>query len=299
MASPNSITLATKFLPILDEIYRREALTARMDAPTKPIDFVDAKTVKIFKIGLVGLGNYDKTNGYPTASMSGTWETMTLAQDRAREFDVDRMDDEESLNQAFGRLVGEFMRTQVIPEIDAYRFATYAGWSGVGAATPAALANTTTLAAIDTAMQVMDDAEVPSEGRILFASSTIYMYLKQQITRLIGNKETGVDRTVEMFDRVEIVRVPAARFYTQVTLDAGTNPATGGYTKTASTGRNINFLLVHPSAVLQATKLAMPKIFSPDENQTADAWKYQHRHYHDAFVYDNKVAGVYVHASTS
>ncbi len=299
----NSIDLSTKFLPIMDEIYKREALTARLDAPTKAIDWIDAKTVKIFTygslgIGLVGMGNYSRVTGYPVADTIGTWETLTINQERGREYSIDRMDDEESLNQAFGRLVGEIMRTRVVPEVDAYRFATYAGWSGVTAAAPALLDKTTLLAAIDTAHQTLDDAEAPAEGRVLYVSSTMYMYLKQSITRLIGNENT-VSRGVEVLDQTEIVRVPASRFYTQVTLDAGTVASTGGYTKTAGTGRNLNFMLLHPSAIINATKLAIPKIFSPDENQTKDAWKFQYRHYHDAFVYSNKVGGVYVHASTS
>jgi len=54
-------------------------------------------------------------------------------------------------------------------------------------------------------------------------------------------------------------------------------------------------MLMHPSAVLQATKLNSLKIFSPDENQTSDGWLIQHRVYHDAWVYDNKLDGIYLH----
>jgi hypothetical protein len=51
--------------------------------------------------------------------------------------------------------------------------------------------------------------------------------------------------------------------------------------------------------VLQATKLAAMKVFWPEENQTADAWLFQYRLYHDAFVYDNKVKGIYSHIKAS
>ena len=292
----NSISLVTKFLPIMDEIYKRESLTARLDAPTKPIDFIGANVVKVFKIGLVGLGTYSRTNGYPKGDVTGSWETLTLTQERGREFSVDRMDDEESLNQAFGRLVGEFMRTEVIPEIDAYRFSTYAGWSGVGLPTAAALSASTTIEAIDVATQTLDDAEVPPEGRLLYVSATVHQYLKQQITRFMVDSKSDVSRIVERFDEMEVIKVPAARFVSGITQLDGSVSSTGGYTKN---GDYLNFAMLHPSAVLQATKLAIPKIFSPDENQTADAWKFQYRHYHDAFVYDNKKAGVYVHRFTS
>jgi hypothetical protein len=98
---------------------------------------------------------------------------------------------------------------------------------------------------------------------------------------------------------VQVVPVPQTRFYKGVTLDAGATSSAGGYAKTPSTGRDINFMLIHPSAVVQPTKHALPKIFDPDTNQTADAWLFQYRLYHDAFVYANKVDGIYSHISTS
>ena len=54
-------------------------------------------------------------------------------------------------------------------------------------------------------------------------------------------------------------------------------------------------MLVYPGSVLQVQKFAMPKIFTPDENQDKDMWKFQFRLYHDCFVYDNKAKGIYLH----
>lgn len=93
-----------------------------------------------------------------------------------------------------------------------------------------------------------------------------------------------------------IIYVPKTRFYTGITLADGST--SWGYTK-ATEAKNINFMIVYPNAVLQAKKFALPKIFSPDVNQDKDAWKFQFRLYHDAFVYENKVKGVYLHKSTT
>lgn len=294
-----SISLATKFLPILDEIYKSASKSARLDAPTKPIEFVAANVVKVFKTSMVGLGTYSRSTGYPAGDVTGTWEALTLANERGRAFSIDRMDNEESLGQAFGTLVGEFIRTQVVPEVDAYRFAKYASWSGISTVAEAALTTAAgVLAAFDAAMTQLDTDDVPEEGRVLFISSALKTLLDGSITRSLSN-EPIVDRRVQRLDQVEIVKVPQSRFYTQITQDAGATSSAGGYTKTASTGRDINFLLIHPTAVLQATKHALPKIFDPDTNQTADAWLFQYRLYHDAFVYDNKVDGVYLHKKNS
>lgn len=296
---PNSIDLATKFQAILDEIYKRESLTARMDAPTKPVEFAGANVVKVFKTSVVGLGTYSRSTGYPVGDVTGTWETLTLAASRGREFSIDRMDDEETLGMAFGTLAGEFIRTQVAPEVDAYRFSKYASWSGITeVGTPTTLASDTVLAAIDVAHGVLDASEVPAEGRVLYVSDTVYGFIKAAVSRSLGN-ENNVDRRVTTLDGTPVIMVPQTRFYKGITLDAGAASNAGGFSKTAVTGRDINFLLLHPSAVLQAQKLAQLKIFDPDTNQDMDAYKVQYRLYHDAFVYDNKVKGLYSHIKAS
>lgn len=295
----NSIALAEKFQPILDEIYKRESLTARLDAPSKPVEFGGANVVKVFKTSVVGLGTYSRATGYPAGDVTGTWETLTLAASRGRAFSIDRMDNEESLGMAFGSLAGEFIRTQVAPEVDAYRFAKYAGWSGISTTSEAALTTAAgVLAAFDVAMTQLDNDEVPADGRILYIASTLYSLLKASVSRTLGN-ETSADRRLAALDGVTVIPVPQTRFYTQVTLDAGSSSSAGGFAKTASTGRDINFMLIHPTAVLQATKHAALKIFSPEENQSADAWLMQYRLYHDAFVLENHVDGVYLHKKNS
>ena len=288
-----SVDLAEKFLPILDEIYALESLTARLDAPTKPIEFAGANVVKVFKTSIVGLGTYSRSTGYPKGQIVGTWETLTLSQERGREFNIDRMDDEESLGMAFGTLAGEFMRTQVIPEIDAYRFAVYAQDAGNG--TTGTLSKTTILDALDVAKAALNADEVPPEGRLLFISDVALSYLEQALTRQWAS-ESGVDRRVRTFDGMPVIMVPQGRFSTAVTLNAGASVDAGGY---VASGEDIGFMIVFPAAVLQAKKHDKLKIFTPDENQETDAYKVQYRIYHDAFVYENKADGIYVHSAAS
>jgi hypothetical protein len=295
----NSITLAQKFQPILDEIYQMASLTSRMDAKIKPVSFAGANVVKVFKTSLIGLGTYSRSTGYPVGNVTGTWETMTLATERGRELFIDREDDEETLGMAFGTLVGEYMRTLVVPEVDAYRFSTYAGWSGITeVGTPTTLNSGTVLAAIDEATYTLNAAEVPIEGRILYVSDEVQKYLNQAVTRMYGG-ESNIQIKVKTYDEMPVIMVPQARFYKGITLDAGATADAGGYTKTVSTGRDINFLMVHPTAVLQVKKHDNLKMFDPDTNQDKDGWKVQYRLYHDAFVYDNKVEGVYSHIKAS
>jgi hypothetical protein len=295
----NSIALAEKFQPILDEIYKMASKTGRMDAKSKPIKFAGANVVKVFKTSMVGLGTYSRATGYPVGDVTGTWETLTLATERGRELFIDREDDEESLGMAFGTLVGEYMRGHVLPEVDAYRFSKYSSWSGIEeVGSPTTLTSGTILAAIDVATAFQNSKEVPAEGRILYVSDTVQGFLDASITRMYGN-EGEISTAVRRYNQMDVIMIPQTRFYKGITLDAGAAVGEGGYTKTVSTGRDINFVMVHPTAVLQVKKHDKLKMFDPDTNQDKDGWKVQYRLYHDAFVYDNKVDGVYSHIKAS
>jgi len=290
-----SIGLVTKFMPILDEVYKAASVTARLDSLVRPVEFAGANVVEVFKTSTPGLGTYSKTAGYPTGFVTGAWETLTLACSRGREFSIDRMDDEESLGMAFGTLAGEFIRVSVAPEIDAYRFEAYVAGAGAGnEITAGTLTSSTVLAALDAAKAYLDEDSVPQEGRILYVSNTVYGFLQAAVTRMLGN-ENAVDRRVTSFDGMPVIQVPQGRFYNLIDLAAGSTGSSGGFSMTSG-GKEMNFMMLHPSAVLQVTKLAQLKIFTPDENQSMDAWKFQYRLYHDAFVYTNKATGIsYMH----
>ena len=292
----NSITLAEKFLPILDGVYKRESLTARLLGANALVRFDGANKVSIFKTAMDGFADYSRANGFVNGSVTAGWEDYTLTKDRGIGLGIDRMDDEETLGMAFGTLAGEFARTKEVPELDAYRFAAMAGTSGISSANADITVGTTDVPnLIDTAEMTMGDDEVPYEGRILFVSEKCYAGLKAKITRYLAN-ENGVQREVETYNGMEVVRVPQNRFNTAVTLYDGTSnfgfaPTAGGY--------KINFMIVHPSAVLPIVKHDIVKVFSPDENQSADKWLFQVRVYHDMFVLDNKVKGIYLHRAAT
>ena len=190
-----------------------------------------------------------------------------------------------------------------MPEIDAYTFAALAGTTGIQTATAADITPGTTdvPGLIDTATKAMNEAEAPEEGRILFISETAYEGLKNKIARFTENGERNIYNGIESYNGMRVIRVPQTRFYTAITQYDGTTSGqeAGGYVGTASTGYPINFLMVHPSAVLKVMKHVLPRIFTPDVNQTADAWKFDYRAYWDTFVYQNKAQGIYLHRAAT
>lgn len=286
----NSLEYAKRFLPVIDGIYKAAAVTQGMDSAVRP-DFTGVNEVKVLKVSTTGLGDYSRANGYPKGDITAAWETLTLTEERGKELSIDRMDNEEVLGMVFGTVTGNFMREHVIPELDAYRFAKYASASGISTVTGATLTKDSILAAIDEAVRQLNADEVPLEGRRLYINSDLQPVLNSALSRQWGSDGT-VNTVLSGYNNMPITYVPPTRFYTAITLNDGSE--NWGYAK-ASGAADINFMIIYPQAILQVQKFALPKIFSPDVNQDKDAWKFQFRLYHDAFVYENKVKGIYLH----
>lgn len=296
MPPSNTLELAKKYIPLLDEIYRRGALTARFDSEEDRVRWLGVDTVLLYEYEAVGMSKYDRDAGFVTGNIKAGWRPYQIAVDRGRSYQADRLDNEESMNMLVPSLLAETERVEIIPEIDAYRFAKWAGTTGVTKVTGSITPGTTNVASlIDTAEAQMDDDEVPYEGRVLYVSPTAYMALKGNIERRIINSENNVNTNVEFYDDMEIIRVPKKRFNTAITLNEPTSAdGVGGYT---ATGGDINFMIVHPTAIMQVMKHRLVRTFGPDMNIEADAYRTNFRYAGDTFVKKNKVKGIYVHAA--
>ncbi|WP_270913976.1 hypothetical protein [Allofournierella sp. CML151] len=282
----NKITTAGKFIPLLDEVYRTVSLTAKLDGPEELVrQGANANELIIPMIELQGLGDYDRNSGYVSGDVTLTNETVKCNFDRGRMFTVDNMDDADSAGIAFGRLAGEFIRTKVAPELDAFRFASYASKEGVTQKEETLDDGAAVLAALRVATNAMDEAEVPMEDRHLFITPTL--------DGMIADLDTTKSR--EILSRfASKTLVPQTRFYTAIDQKDGHTGGqeAGGYAK-ADDGKELNFMVIYKPALIQFEKHVAPKIVTPDQNQEADAYKYGYRNVGVADVYKNKLAGVY------
>ena len=129
---PNSITLAKNYIALLDEVYKLASLTSVLDSnPAGMRRGANANEILIQKLSMDGLADYSRNDGYVKGNVKLEWETVKFNYDRGRLFEVDSMDDEETVRTAFGRLAGEFVRTKVAPEGDAFTFAQLASETGM------------------------------------------------------------------------------------------------------------------------------------------------------------------------
>lgn len=283
----NAITKFKKYVPLLDEVYKKASVTSILDSDaTLAREGANANEIIVPKIDMQGLGDYDRNSGYTMGDVTLTNETVQFNYERGRMFSVDAMDNEETAGIAYGKLAGEFIRTKVAPEGDAFTFATLAGISGISKAEATLATGEEVVKALRTALTKMDEDEVPSEDRHLFITSTLH--------GMILDLDTTKSKEV-LSEFASITKVPQSRFYTVIDLKTGkTGEEAGGFKKDAS-GKDINFMIVHKPAVLKYNKHIAPKVITPDANPDADAWKFGYRKYGLVDVYENKVAGIYLH----
>lgn len=292
---PNTVNYVTSFEQELKQKYTRELLTA--DLTTQNVVFVGAKKIKIPFITVSGYKDHSRNGGFNRGTVENQFMEKELAFDRDVEFFVDAMDVDET-NQALSaaNITNTFEHEKAIPETDAYRLSKlYTDFNALGeTATQDELTAATILEKFDTLMEEMDEAEVPEDGRILYVTPSIYTIFKQaeKITRMLEvTRDTAVNRHVRALDDVKIKRIPSGRMKTAYDFTEGFTPA--------STAKQMNMILVHPSAVIAADKHAYINLWAPGSHTQGDGYLYQNRKYGDLFVLNTRSDGIKINLSPS
>lgn len=300
----NIIARIEKTLPkVVDKVFARESLTERLIGNNAvKLDFVGARTVKVFKIALSDLTPYVR-GGRDTANTRGNvkseLETFTLSQERYIEIPLDRLDSEDDAETVLGVAASEILRTKVIPEFDAYRFSKLAEYTSTtfGNRVEEDIAPNTIIKKFNDAFKWMADNKVPSQNQILYVSPTVMALIRnteELYKRLTQSEYKGdVSFTVEKYEGREIIEVPSDEFITDIAIGYGYAPS--------STSKAINFLLVDKSAPIVVKKLDFAKVYSSESMYLGSFVGYmiQNLYYHDIFVPDNKVPAIYCSVSAT
>jgi len=282
---------AETFTNLLQQKYAKELCSDELTKSNLGVKFINAQTIKLPRMALSGYKDHTRTPGFNAGTMSNDWEPKKLEHDRDIEFFVDPMDiDETNLTLSVANIQNTFETEQAIPEKDCYRFSKlhteFLQYGG--AADSTALDAAVILDIFDELMTKMDEAAVPEEGRMMYATPTVKKILKsaEGVQRNITvNTATGINRKVHSLDDVNIKSVPSARLKTAYNFTEGC-VADGA-------AKQINFILVHPTAVICRDKYSYIKLFTPGtDSRTADGYLYQNRNYGDLFVLEKKIDGV-------
>lgn len=290
---------AETFAPALEQKYAKELASFELFQSNKQVKFIDAQTIKLPSITLSGYKDHTRGSlGFNQGTITNEWEPKKLAHDRSIEFVIDPMDvDETNKTVSIGNVQNTLEEEQTIPEKDSYVFSklyeeatTYAA-NGATISTEALTAENI-LEQFDSAMEKMDEAGVPGAGRLLYVTPKVNKLLKEakDIQRVMGvTGEGSVKRSIYDLDDVKIKVVQSARLKSKYNFTEGC--------VAAADAKQINFILVHPTAVIARDKYSYINAFEPGEDsRTADNYLLQSRFYMDAFLVKNRANGIYINA---
>ncbi len=304
----NTIGYASIFQPELDRQMVAEASSGWMEVNAAMVRYNGGSEVKVPSIVMDGLGDYNRDTGFVKGSVTLSWETHPLTQDRGRTFSIDAMDvDESNFVATAGAVMGEFQRTKVAPEVDAYRYSRIATLAiskskASGGYTPAA---STILGKLRGDIAAIQD-EI-GEGAPLVVTLPIPVAavldndetIKKQLD-VVDFSKGEVTMKVKALDGIPLLRAPSARMKTAYVFQDGTTSGqTAGGFVVAESAKSINWLITARSSVVAISKTDLPRIFDPMTNQTANAWKIDYRKYHDLWIPKNKFSGVWANIKES
>lgn len=283
----NTISLAKKYTKLVDEKYQKESLTGDLTSPASLArEGANAKEILYRQVDVSGLGNYSRNGGYVRNNVKIGWKTAEFNYDRGTKIELDTMDNEETMGDSFLIAQNELQTNHVAPEGDAFTFATICTKVNQIDEEKTYADGEEFLKALIDAKNKMDEAQVPAEQRILYATPT----LLNSVIALDTNKSREV-----LASFAKTVAVPQSRFFTKIALLSDEQNEEFGFEKDAE-GQDLNFMIIHKPAIIKFDKHIVSDIIPARLNADADADISKYRKYGLVDVYNNKHAGVYVSA---
>ena len=289
----NTMEYAKVFQQELDKQVIEGSTSGWMEDNASQVIYNGGNEIKLPKISLKGLGDYDRDEGYVGGAVTYSYETLTLSKDRGRRFRIDALDvDESGFALAAANVAAEFQRTQVIPEIDSYRYSTLASAAGIKKESYTPDGDGILSALIGQISEVREAAG--DEGELVVAiARSVYdkLMLSTEVTHSIdcGSLTQGdLELSVKTICGAAVIPVPTARMKTAYDFDEedGFKPSSGA--------KQINWIICPKNAPIAVSKTDNVKIITPELNQFADAWDIDYRKYHDLFIPDSKKAVIAV-----
>lgn len=275
-----SVNLALKYSTKVDEKFERESQASLVTNNSYDFDGVD--TVKVYSIGTVAMGDYNRTG-----PGSGNWsrygavsnlandvQTLKVLKDRSWTFSIDKGDYKQSeMVMNAGKACSRQISQVIIPEYDKYVFNKLAAIAlgNTGHSSTTASTKQTAYEQFLTAQEVLGNANVPDQGRICLCSYKFANLMKQD-PAFMRDSNTSQDMLIKgvlgEVDGVKIVKVPASRLPDKC-----------------------EFILTHPCACVAPKQLWEYKIHT--DAPGISGWLCEGRVLYDAFVLENKKDAIY------
>lgn len=297
--SLNLESISIKMTDELDKAVVQKPVTGFMADNNLRGKFVGTKTVMIPEVSISGLGDYDRDTGFVSGTVAVSAKPFTLAMDRGRSFQLDREDNDESgIADLAGQIMGEFVRTQVVPEVDAYVLSKLAGFAYGAGQVVSNNYSSDAYKILTQAIANVQNAIGYDEELVAFVDGVMLSNLQnsEELSRhLVVNdfKKGELNTKVTSFNGVTILPVPNSRMKTAYEFYDGTTEGqeAGGFAP-AENAKNIGLLLVPRRAASLIKKTEQVRCFDPAHNLKADAWKMDYRLYYDVVIKDSLKNGI-------
>lgn len=254
--------------------------------------FVDSKTVHIPSISVTGRKNVnrDAIDGNFQRNVDNNFETKTLTFYREWSTSIDPADVlDTNMILTIQNATKVFNEEQKFPEKDAYTISKiYSDWTAEGKiADKTVLTVDNVLLVFDKLMEAMDEALVPSQGRLLYVTPAVKTLLKQAsqigLSRSVQSGPNTINRVVDRLDEIKLISVPSFLMKTAYTFTTGFEPS--------ESAKQINLFLVHPSAILTPNKYAFVGMEAPAAGTKGD-YIYYEKEYADVFILNNRTGAI-------
>lgn len=291
--SINSIASAEMYAGELDKVFTAKSATAFFADNALRTKFVGAKTVIIPDVEFEGLTDYNRQGGFENGAVTVSNTSYTMTMDRARSLQIDREDmDETGIASLAGKILGEYVRTKVVPECDAYVLSKL----GSIAKAKGNLINgdmATPYEAFTGLVNQVQTAVGYDSELVCFIDSHAYAALmsSDELSRSItvsDFKQGEVNLKVKSINGIAIIPVVSERMKTAYKFAGGA----GGF-KPAEGASEIFMLVLPKTAAHLVKKTEKMRVFTPEQNTAADAYKFDYRIYYDVFVKESATEAIW------
>lgn len=273
-----AINLKTAFASQIDERFKQKAFGLNAFASKFDAEFIGNKTVKIYSILTSSLKDYNPAGGYnrygDLEELQDTVQELTLTQQKALNYSIDGVYNSQ---QGFLKKVPESLAMHldevVIPAYDKYVFGVIGNGADVNHIKVLTLTDSNVYGEILTAQEALTDANVPEQGRVLYASAATINLLKQSSKFVLASEiamgNIRLSGMVGYVDGLPIVQVPKA------TLGVG-----------------VQFILLHDSCVVAPVTISNLQMHNNPMGVYGSV--IQGVFVYDAFILANKQKAIYV-----
>lgn len=299
MANDFSKGYAQKYAGELDKMIVQSAKTGFFADNAFKAKFIGARTVQIPELTLVGLGDYDRVTGFKPGDATLVYKDYTLSQERSRQLYLDAQDaDESGVGDLAGKFAGEFTRTQVVPEIDAFSLSklygvaseaenliTYAKTTGVANLLEA-------IASVEAAMEY--DGGV---GTVAFVDPEMYGVLMNstELNRSItisDFKQGEINTKVKTINGCAIIPVAASRMRGKYVYADGNDSSKGGFSPEDGSA-NVRAIVLPKDSASLVKKVDKLDIHAPGADVMRDGYVINYRLYYDLFVKNSRKGTIF------